>query len=298
MANGMLLLVGDNPFHRVSHLSQERATLRERDITSPEYAAGLVNTAFENGADGFMFTISTTTLSLLRTINHKGNGSHRLYAIAPYAYEFVRLAAAVGGIPGLARRMAGDILRSGCWQAVVHGAKGVLTTDPAALYRSYLAYEIGRLKLATGGKKEPVSLLTHEVVTDMALALGMDWLFKTHINYLRRRGIRPGFETRNFSQLVKSFAQWGIGLDGTVIAAPFNRIGFQMCPSREESEAALSQAEGAEVIAFSILAAGYLNVAEAIEYISSLSRLGGVAVGVSKPSHASETFRQLSRGLK
>ena len=51
----MLKLVGDNPFHGVSHLSQERATARGTEITNPTYAADLVRISLENGADGFMF---------------------------------------------------------------------------------------------------------------------------------------------------------------------------------------------------------------------------------------------------
>ncbi len=60
-----ILLVGDNPFHGISHLSQERA----RDRATGESAAEkckIVRTAIENGADGFSFSVSDTTLSILK----------------------------------------------------------------------------------------------------------------------------------------------------------------------------------------------------------------------------------------
>ena len=36
-----------------------------------------------------------------------------LYALVPYAYEYVRIATHDGGLPGLAKRFAKQVLRSG-----------------------------------------------------------------------------------------------------------------------------------------------------------------------------------------
>jgi hypothetical protein len=51
------------------------------------------------------------------------------------------------------------------------------------------------------------------------------------------------------------------------------------------------------VIAISILAAGYLSPSEAIDYLATLPNIKGVAVGVSKESHARETFKLLKEKL-
>ena len=180
---------------------------------------------------------------------------------------------------------------------MTNGVRGIVKNDPASLMKSYLLYEVYRLKRIAGKKGKLTSLMLHEVLTDMALAHNMDWLFKTHIDFMKGLGIKPGFETRNFSFLVKKFEEWGIDFNGIAIAAPFNPIGFQMCPSREEWEKALARIPEAEVIAFSILAGGYLKLPEAINYIASLPTIGGVAVGVSKQDHACETFKVLKERL-
>jgi hypothetical protein len=104
-------------------------------------------------------------------------------------------------------------------------------------------------------------------------------------------GLKPGFETRNLMYLVKRFQKWQIDTDGLVIEAPFNAVGFQMCPSRADCEEALRYASRAEVIAFTVLAGGYLKLPEALEYISTLKGLSGVAIGVSSESQARETFK-------
>ena len=105
------LLVGDNPFHGISHLTQERSRKRDEQIRQIEFAAGLVTTAIKNGADGFMFSVSETTLGILEAMRKKEECKGiELYAIVPYAYEYVRLATKVGGIPGLAKQMTKQIV--------------------------------------------------------------------------------------------------------------------------------------------------------------------------------------------
>jgi len=110
--------------------------------------------------------------------------------------------------------------------------------------------------------------------------------------------MKPGFETRNFVYLVNKFREWGLNLDDVTIATPFNKIGFQMNPSRTECEKALGNLPESTLIAMSILAAGYLKPPEAINYIRDLSNLKGVVVGVSKEKHARETFKLLKEEIE
>ena len=109
------------------------------------------------------------------------------------------------------------------------------------------------------------------------------------------QGIKPGFQTHNFAYLVQKLGEWGIDPNNIAIAAQFNSVGFWMCPSREGCEEALRKIPEAEVIAYGILASGYLNVPEAAEYVKSLPELNGIAVGVSKESHARKTIEYLKK---
>ena len=289
-----LLLVGDNPFHGISHLSQDRAAQRGRDVMDPDFAANLVAMAMDNGADGFMFTASETTLAILRIIaaGNRREGT-RLYAIVPYAYEFVRMAVLAGGVPGLAKHVGKQIVLSGNWCAITNAVWGAVTTNPSYLLKSYLSFETSRIRSAAGKKSVVASIMLHELVTDMALSLDMKWLVETHIEFMLDCSIKPGFETRNFPYLVKRFEEWGIDFRQVAIAAPFNAVGFQMCPSRQACEEALRRIPETEIIAFSILAAGYSKPREAAAYVAGLSAVTGVAVGVAKRDHAQETFRLL-----
>jgi hypothetical protein len=298
-ADDKLLLVGDNPFLGVSHLSQDRARERAPDVTGAAGAGELLATALDHGANGFLFSVSELSLTMLSTLRRRGRlGSTGLYAIAPWSFEYVRAAVRLGGMPGLARELGERVFRSRNAYAVAQGINGAVRNDLGAVYKGYLNYEAARIRTAGGPDVQIASYLLHEVVGDMALGLDMEWLFRAHVEANRRAGTAPGYNTRNLPLLVEKFRRWDISLAGAVIAAPFNAEGFQMCPSRAACEAALEELPDTDVIAFSILAAGHLGYTEAIDYVATLPRLRGVAVGVSKPEHARSTFKDLERAFR
>lgn len=245
-----------------------------------------------------MFTVSETTLAILEAIRDKGASRNlSLYAIVPYAYEYVRLTTQLGGMSGLARSLAKRVVFSMNLRAMTNGLSGVVRMDPVALLKAYVLYEISRIKSTIGRNARLESVLLHEIITEMALALDMDWLVKSYIDFMLKLGIKPGFETRNFTYLVDKFRSWNVDFRKVVIATPLNKVGFQMNPSKLECERSLTELTESNVIAMSILAAGYLRLPEAIEYVQTLTNVGGVVVGVSKERHSKETFRLLKERL-
>jgi len=284
MNAGKTILVGDNPFHGVSHLSQDNARSRDPRIFDRQWAATLVQKSFENGANGFMFSVSETTLGILSRLP-KQNEARRYYAIVPAAGDYVRLSSQVG-TTGILTYVARQVIKSGNIGAIAHGVKGAMFSDTAALMKAYLGYEISRIRNSSRAGGKLYSLLLHELVTEMAVALKMDWLLRTHVEYMNRLGIKPGFETRNFAALVTRLRELKIDTANVVITAPFNSIGFQMNPDKKTCEDTLTLTPEIEVIAMSILASGYIKLPDALNYIHSLPQLSGVVVGVSKEQHA------------
>jgi hypothetical protein len=291
--SGKLLLVGDNPFHGISHLSEDRARDRGDEISKAEYAAELVLASLKNGANGFMFSVSEPLLSVLRIVSDK-TGDHpiALHAIVPYAYEYVRLATRLGTL-GLARKLAGRVVLSGNLKTIASGIRGVVRMDPVAFMKTYLNYEKSRIMSSVGKRQKLTSILLHEVVTDMVIALNLDWFVDSYIRFVSGLGIKPGFETRNFAYLVKKFKDWNVDFSKIELVSSFNKVGFQMNPSKTSCEDALEGIPECDVIAMSILAAGYLNLPDAVRYIEDLPNVKGLVVGVSKEKQAFETFSYL-----
>jgi hypothetical protein len=286
-----IIMVGDNPFHGISHVSQEKAVLRGRDILVPEKAAEIVATALDNGADAFTFTVDDTILAILECL-HSKKYHPPLYAFAPYSYEYVRLAVSLGGIPGLAKRVAGQIIRSRNFSAILHGTKGVLAVDPAEGYKAYICYEVGRIRAAAKVNNTLKCLLLHQVVTDMALALDMQWMVRAHIEVLTGLGIMPGLQTFNLPLLVQKMSEWNIDLEKVLIGVPFNAMGMQMNPSKVEAEKALQQIRYNNVLVYGVLAGGLLGLDDALHYINSLPNIMGIALGVSRKDQAVSTFNR------
>lgn len=299
MINGFQkeLLVGDNPFHGISHLSQEHARSRSVSAASAAEKADLVLNCFRNGATGFMFSVSDITLSILRSLKQQGKISGiKLYALVPYAFEYVRVATQKG-TPGLAKGFAKQIVKSGDVSTIFKAFKTIVWRNPKDILETYLSYEISRIKSSAGNKANLASVFLHEVITDMSLALNFRWLFDSHISFLSKIGVMPGFHTRNFPYLVEKFNEWSIDLNEILITTPFNEAGFQMNPSKTECEQALKKFDEADIIAISIFASGYLKPKDAIKYISTLPSIKGVAVGVSNEQQATETFNLLNQIL-
>jgi hypothetical protein len=286
ITEGKLLLVGDNPFHGISHISEDRARARGCDVNNPAFGANLVQTSLENGATGFMFSVSDTTLSILRLLK----GAPSLYAIIPYAYEYVRVATYLG-TTGLGKQLAKQILRSGNIGTIVASVKSIATMNPADILKAYLLYELSRIKDATNKDLNLKSVMLHEIITEIIISLDLDWLAKYYISLATDIGIQPGFETRNFAYLVKKFKDWRIDFSNLTIATSFNKIGFQMNPSREDCERAITEVSECNVIAMSTLASGHITVPEAVEYLLTVPNIKGAVIGVSKERQALETFR-------
>ena len=294
MPANRIILVGDNPFHGISHVAQKKAVLRGKNILIPANAAEVVLTAINSGADAFTFTVSDTTLAILKHLRYE-KCSPPLYAIAPYAYEYIRLAVSLGGIPGLGKRVAIQIIKSRNLRAINYGIKAALTLDPAEAYKAYVAYEVSRIRAASGKRKNLKCLFLHQVVGDMALALDMEWLFRAHIAVLSDLDITPGFHTHNLPFFTHKMNAWHIDMSNILITAPFNAIGMQMNPCREDCEKALSEINRNNVIAFAVLAGGLLPLSEAINYINQLPGIMGVALGVSRKEQAENTFAYIRK---
>ena len=212
----------------------------------------------------------------------------------PYAFEYVRIATQTG-TPGLVKRFAKQVALSGDVGAVLEGFLSVVRVNPEGFMNTYLAYELSRIKSSAGKHAKIESVLLNEVVGDMGLALDLDWLFKSFINYLSNRGITPGFNTRNFPYLVRKFNEWGINLDETLIVTPFNKAGFQMNPSKEECEKTLKSLSSPNVLAISVFAAGYYKPSMVVDYLAGLNNLKGVIAGVSNEKQAIEFVRPFQK---
>ena len=286
------VLIGDNPFNLVDHLSQKRT--RSRSPLSSEDIARIIRCALESGATGFTFSSTKRTHGALSAMRDDGYcADFGLYPVFPDVNELARTASE-GGLVHVAKELlAGSSLFSKAGTTLGAGA-AFLRADPALLLRTYLSAELSVLKRVAPAGGHVRAIFLHEILTELIISFKLDEIFHSYTDFVRGQyKAMPGVVTRNFPRLVR-FANGG-SFGELAVLSPFNSLGFQMNPSRDECERALAGAKEINVVAMSILAGGFLDLREATRYLSRLPSRVSCTIGVSSVPHAEETFRYLSR---
>src|SRR5438445_10403095 len=75
------VLIGDNPFIGVDHMSQDRARERLAQLNS-ETEARILQIAFKNGASGFVFSTHPNHLEVFRLL--KDHNPHMYFDLYPH----------------------------------------------------------------------------------------------------------------------------------------------------------------------------------------------------------------------
>ena len=278
----------------MSHLSQERARDRT-DRLNIESIVEVICSALSCGATGYTFSTHPTNSQILSALGTSGKVPRQfdLYPIVPYAEGYVRLANEKG-MTGLVNEILSRLSLSDRAKLLVEGGFSALRLDPAGMLRTYLDAELKGYLSIKPKNATLESVLLHEVFTDLCLGLKETDLLNVFAQHVRENyRVKPGFVTYNFPRFIRLFEEEGFSLSDVVVMTPFNSLGFQMSPTRTSCEACLSKSQGANVIAMSIMAGGYLTLDEALEYIHVLPGLSGIAVGASSKGHAQETFTKL-----
>ena len=282
------MILGHNPFIGVDHLSQERGRERATRFADPRAIESLVDDALELGVDAMMVSTHRRVRDLLEVlaVNERARRTLRFYPMIPYAQGYVRRANEIG----LVRLVQEALLEAA---ASAHPSRLLKTALDLARGRPWAA--LGPLIDAELRPFRPFrveAICLHNVLTDLLLGYGSRQIFAFFDRYTRARfGVRPAYVTLNYPMLAQRLASWG--LSRPLIVTSFNKLGFQMNPSRQACEQELP-ADRNDVVAMSIFAAGLIPPAEAADYLRSLPRIESVVFGASSREHLEET-RELLR---
>jgi len=284
------LLLGANPISGVDHASNESARFRSEGVTVPNILR-MFRTAHECGVRGFTYSLGPRMLRLLPKIS--ASQEFRAFNLYPLIPNLNRFRSQAGGryAAGVLEAMVGSLSWGGKTKALLQGGWSYVTRNPRQAIRAAIDAELANVFESSGGSERVMGVFLPEFFTDAALALGLTSLLEEFVGYVRRRySLTAGLQTRNFPLLVDSYARERYSLAEVSVMTPFNPLGFQMCPSRTECEAALERAHCQSVVAVSVLAGGQLPAEQAASYIRSQHGVSSVAIGALRPAHIRETF--------
>jgi len=292
------LLLGDNSFIGVSHLSQERARAEVKEATI-ENKTMVIEAAVEGGATGFTFSTHESNLELLTYMStHKRDVLNKLnyYILVPYAQSYVRKAN-VEGTPSLISSILKGMTRIRK-SAILDVIAALITLKPERFAELFIETELNPyLKILP--KENVKAVLLHEILTELIVAHN---LFDVAIHLggeieKKFRAVGFGLESRNFGYLCDFLLR--LEYYPKFLMTPMNSLGYQMAPNRETVEKAIKGLNRkSKVIAINVLASGALSLDESIRYVKKYEdSLYAVSSSSSKPQRIRSNFKKLSQAF-
>jgi hypothetical protein len=277
------ILLGTGQFLGVNHMSRKKGVERANYFLDVKNVIDTIKCAKEVGFEGMMISTHVHAKKILTELAKDSNLSSdfRVYPNLPYMQKYVT-GANEKGMFGFVMEM----IKGAGFKSIIRGTRGHLTKNVNELLKILIDLE---LSIYSNVKMGPVFL--HNSLTDLALSLNLEEIFKFYVEYIESQyGVPGAFVTLNFVKLAKYFDK--IGIKKPIIQAPFNKIGFQMNPSLSENIKTLEKFDGT-FIAMTTLAAGYLKSDEAYRFLSSLPNIDSIIVGASTKKHINETYNSI-----
>lgn len=277
------VLIGDNQFFGINHMSEERAraqAMRFRDIAA---IIEILDAAYAEGIKTFMCTTHERIAEVCDYVraNRDRYPDYKFYPCMPYAHKYAN-AATEHGVVGAIRSFLPE---ENAFGALLSGGLSLARKDIEGLAALLIDAEMKMFS----GLDTPVILLQN-VATDFLLGLEFDEAFRIFADYVRDRyQAEPGFITMNAPRLLARLEKLGIA--NPIICTNINKLGFRMCDGMSAYEQMMTHGN-CRLIAMSVFASGALSARQALEYVCGFPQVRSIVFGASSRSHIAQT-RQL-----
>jgi hypothetical protein len=266
------LILGDNQFFGVNHMSEERARAQAITFQDDSAIIEVIDFAYDEGVRTLMCTTHDRIAALadhVRAHLDRWEG-FAFYPCMPYAHKYAN-AVTEEGLLGAVRRFLPE---EGLLNAITRGGRSLAGKDVEGLVRLLVDAEMAMFR----GLPTPVVFLQN-VVVDLLLGLGFTDAFRFFADHVRNRyGAEPGFITMNLPMLVDAIRRAGV-VNATV-CANINKIGFRMSGGHEAYIGALATG-GFRTVAMSVFASGAIPPREALEWVCAQPGIDSIVFGAS-----------------
>jgi hypothetical protein len=277
------LLLGDNQFFGINHMSAEKARARAIRFQEMRAILDVLDAAYDEGIRTFMCTTHERVSEICDHVR-KNPGRYSefvFYPCMPYAHKYAN-AMTEEGMLGMLKRV---IPKEGILNALFRGGMSLAAKDTDGITTLLIDAEMKMFD----GLNTPVIFLQN-VVTDLLLGLGFTDAFRIFAEHVRKRyGAEPGFITMNLPMLLDMLEQAGI--EDPIVCSSINKAGFRMCGGIEAYEKALRERKF-RAVAMSVLASGAIPAREAVEWICDMPNLEAIVFGASGAANI-RSFRKM-----
>ncbi len=277
------LILGDNQFFGINHMSQEKAQqLAERfNDTSKIFAA--YRTAQSLGIHAFMLNSNDKAGEICDYLrDHRSEFPGLvLYPSIPYPHKYANLVAEQGIVGAIK-----TVLASQSALDVLGFAGKSLSLFSGDLTRILMMLIDVEMRIYRGLDFKAIYL--QNIITDLLLGLEFRDVFIEYCNYIEKKfHVAPGFLTMNVPRLAGYLDSCGI--ENAVICGAVNKRGYLMSPDVATYEAYFRGSQKYPMTAMSIFASGAIPAAEAVRYVKQQG-IRSIVFGASSRAHMLSTM--------
>ncbi|WP_433585728.1 hypothetical protein [Microbacterium hydrocarbonoxydans] len=274
------LLLGDNQFFGINHMSEEKARAQAIRFQDTKAILDVVDIALDNGIRTLM---CTTHERIAEVCDHmRANpgryADYRFYPCMPYAHKYAN-AVTDNGMLGALKQFLPE---EGLLNAALRGGKSFVKKDIEGIITLLVDAEMKMFQ----GLNTPVIFLQN-VVVDLMLGLGFDEAFAIFDRHVRERyNAEPGFITMNLPMLLDTLDR--VGVKNPIVCANINEIGFRMSGGIDAYKTALRE-RPFRPVAMSVFASGAIAPRPALQWIHDHANVESIVFGASSRSSIEST---------
>ena len=279
------IILGDNQFFGVDHLSDDKARQKEQRFRDTREIIKVLDAAYDVGVRTFMCTTYDRIGDICDHIrkNPSDYDGFNIYPCMPYAHKYANAVTEMGIAGTLKHYTSGE----GLMNTLVKGGWAVLQRDAFKMMQLLVDTEMSMFKGMNVG-----AIFLQNIVTDLFLGLGMHEFFYEFDKYVRDKyDAEPGYITMNLPMLADALEQ--VDIHQPIICASMNKIDFRVSGGMKKYEQVISDKK-IRAIAMQVYAAGALRPKEALEYICKVKGVESILFGASTKDHISETYELIT----
>jgi hypothetical protein len=271
------VILGDNQFFGINHMSQNLARDRGKQFENIENIFRVYDYAFEAGVKGVMLNSHKRATDICDRFRQQPNkySNVNFYPSVPYPHKYASLVAEQGMFSAV-KTVLFSSKESSALSKIKTGASAVLMKDAVAIMKMLVDLEMEAFQ----GLNVKVVFLQN-IITDLLLGLDQGQFLAEYCKYISEKyNAKPGLITQNLPFLRSTLIE--LGVSNVVICASINKIGYLMSPNIESNVEIIQNNDPNEfeIMAMSTLASGAINPVEAYNFVNDLN-IQSVVFGAS-----------------
>jgi hypothetical protein len=282
------IVLGDNQFFGINHLSEEKAQQLAEKFYDIQNIYRVYDMAFEAGIQAVMLNSNDRAKDICDHFRENKSNYQNInwYPSIPYPHKYANLVAEKGIFPAIGDILFKDNSASDVLSLMAKSGMAILGKDTIKMMQMLIDLE---MKMVQGLNIKVIFL--QNILTDLLLGCDLDVFFYEYCEHVRKRyNVLPGFITMNMPYLLKKLKQWDIR--EVVICSAINKIGYIMSPDVTSYIEAIKNNSPSDyqIMAMSTLASGAIPAREAYDFINQ-QNIQSVVFGASSKSHIEETVK-------